>query len=374
MKTFALRSVIFCLLVIGSFLLQSCNEKTVSDTKISSSRQVEPEEAIEWKLAMTWPTNFPIFSDAVNRFSEKVKVMSQGKLLIDIDSASLHKAPLGVLDMVKAGQYEMGHSASYYWKGKDSSTMFFTTMPFGMTAPEQYAWFYYGGGLDLMQKVYAKHGVYSFPGGNTGVQMGGWFRNEISGLDDLKGLKMRIPGFAGEILSKLGVVVTNIPPGELYTALERGTIDALEWVGPALDLNMGFQKIAPYYYTGWHEPAAELQFLVNKEAFDQLPIYLQEIVVTAMKAEALDSYARMYHDNAFNFDTISKDYPEVQIKSFSPEIIAAMKKINAQLLEKTAAEDPQFNEILESQRVYLAKSRAWSMVSDYAYLRDSQSQ
>lgn len=374
MKTFVLRNVAFCLLAVCSFFLLSCKEQPRTDPKASPANTMQSQEVIEWKLAMTWPTNFPIFSDAVNRFSEKVKVMSQGKLLIDIDSASLHKAPLGVLDMVKAGQYEMGHSASYYWKGKDPSTMFFTTMPFGLTAPEQYAWFYYGGGLDLMQKVYAKHGVYSFPGGNTGVQMGGWFRDEIMDLDDLKGLKMRIPGFAGEILSKLGVVVTNIPPGELYTALERGTIDALEWVGPALDLNMGFQKIAHFYYTGWHEPAAELQFIVNREAFDQLPSYLQEIVITAMKAETLDSYARMYHDNAFNFDTINKDYPEVQIKSFSPAIIAAMKEINNQLLEKMAEEDPQFKEILESQRAYLAKSRPWSLVSDYAYLRDNSVQ
>jgi TRAP-type mannitol/chloroaromatic compound transport system substrate-binding protein len=175
--------------------------------------------------------------------ADLVKEMSGGELEIRIDSANKHKAAFGILDMVKAGQYEMGHSASYYWKGKDPSTMFFSTMPLGMIAPEQYAWFYYGGGMDLMKRVYDKQGVYSFPGG---------------------GLKMRIPGFAGEVLSKLGVVVTNIAPGELYTALERGTIDALEWVGPSLDLNMGFQKIAPYYYTGWHEPATELQFMVNK--------------------------------------------------------------------------------------------------------------
>ncbi len=352
-------------------LLIGCSEQAAAPE--AAPKAVKPAKQVyEWKLAMTWPDNFPIFSDAVKHVAEQVKIMSQGELLIDIDGANKHKAPLGILDMVNAGQYQMGHTASYYWKGKDASTMFFTTMPFGMTAPEQYAWFYYGGGMDLMQKVFAKHGVYSFPGGNTGVQMGGWFRKEIKTLDDLKGLKMRIPGFAGEILSQLGVTVTNIPPGELYTSLDRGTIDALEWVGPALDLKMGFQKIAPYYYTGWHEPASELQFLVNRKAFDELPRHLQEILVTAMKAETLDAYARMFNDNAVNFAAIRTDYPEVKVKTFSPEILEAMKAANNRLLEEAAAKDPQFKEILDSQRAYLAKARAWSIVSDYAYMKDNQ--
>lgn len=325
-----------------------------------------------WKLAQTWGSGFPIFGDAVIEMADLVKEMSNGEMEIRIDSANKHKAAFGILDMVNAGQYEMGHSASYYWKGKDANTMFFTTMPFGMIAPEQYAWFYYGGGMELMNKVYDKHGVYSFPGGNTSNQMGGWFRKEINSLDDLKGLKMRIPGFAGEILAQLGVVVTNIAPGELYTALDRGTIDALEWVGPALDLNMGFQKIAPYYYTGWHEPASELQFLVNRKAFDELPEHLQEILMTAMKAETLDSYARMFYDNAINFASLQSDYPEVKVKTFSREILAAMKEANQRLLEATAANDPQFKAILDSQRAYLAKARPWSIASDFAYLQDNQ--
>ena len=225
--------------------------------------------------------------------------------------------------------------------------------------------------MELMKKVYDKHGVYSFPGGNTSNQMGGWFRKEINTLDDLQGLKMRIPGFAGEILSKLGVVVTNIAPGELYTALDRGTIDALEWVGPSLDLNMGFQKIAPYYYTGWHEPATELQFMVNKEAYDSLPAHLQAILVTAMQFAAYDMYARSYHDSAVNWATIEKDYPDVTIHTFPPEIIAEMKRINQELLNETAANDPVFKEILDSQNAYMKMARKWTVISDYAYLKDN---
>jgi len=324
-----------------------------------------------WKMALSWNSGSPIFIDSATRLAHKVETMSKGEMVIRIDSANKHKAPFGVLDMVKAGQYEMGHSASYYWKGKDVNTMFFTTMPFGMTTSEQYAWFYYGGGMELMQKVYGRHGLYSFPAGNTGVQMGGWFRKEINTLEDLKGLKMRIPGFAGEVLARLGVVVTNIPPGEIYTALDRGTIDAVEWVGPSLDLAMGFHKITPYYYTGWHEPAAELQFLVNKRRFDRLPPHLREILTTAMDAVAHETTAHFFHENSVKLATIKQDYPQVKIRTFPPGIIAAMKKVNAELLEKTAAKDPTFREILESQREYLKKVRKWTAISDFAYLKDN---
>ncbi|GAM68363.1 TRAP transporter solute receptor [Vibrio sp. JCM 19236] len=234
---------------------------------IGASGAAADDKVYRLKLAETWGPNFPIFGDATKNMAAMAEKMSNGRLKIRIDSSNKHKAPFGVFDMVKSGQYDMGHSASYYWKGKVPNTLYFTTMPFGMTAPEQYSWFYYGGGMELMEEVYSPHNLMSFPGGNTGVQMGGWFQKEINSVDDLKGLKMRIPGFAGEVLAELGAKPTNIAPGELYTALERKTIDALEWVGPSLDLRMGFHKIAPYYYTGWHEPATELQFLINKRTW-----------------------------------------------------------------------------------------------------------
>ena len=196
------------------------------------------EKVYKLKLATTWGKTTKPLIDTTYEMVKLAEEMSNGRLKIRVDTASKHKAPLGILDMVKGGQYDMGHSASYYWKGKDINTLPFTSMPFGLIAPEQYAWFYHGGGLELMQKVYSKHKVLSFPGGSTGIQMGGWFRHEINSLDDLKGLKMRIPGFAGEVMAKLGVVVTNIAPGELYTALDSKTIDALEWVGPSMDIKM----------------------------------------------------------------------------------------------------------------------------------------
>jgi TRAP-type mannitol/chloroaromatic compound transport system substrate-binding protein len=356
------------LVVALVFGLSACGEQQQAQQAEAPKAE---KQTIVWKLAQTWGTGFPIFGDAVIKMADMVKEMSNGELEIRIDSSNKHKAAFGILDMVKAGQYEMGHSASYYWKGKDINTLFFTTMPFGMIAPEQYAWFYYGGGMELMKKVYDKHGVYSYPGGNTSNQMGGWFQKEINSLDDLKGLKMRIPGFAGEVLSKLGVVVTNIAPGELYTALDRGTIDALEWVGPSLDLNMGFHKITPYYYTGWHEPATELQFMVNQAKFDALPKHLQKILEVAMEYAAYDMYARSYHESAINWAKISEEYPDVKIRTFPKEVIAAMKAENQKLLEESAAADPTFKEIYESQKAYMKKARRWTQISDYAYLKDN---
>ncbi|MGD1984071.1 MAG: TRAP transporter substrate-binding protein [Chromatiaceae bacterium] len=326
------------------------------------------EKTYRLRLAETWGPNFPIFGDATKSFKQMAETMSDGRLKITIDSSNKHKAPFGVFDMVKAGQYDIGHSASYYWKGKDPNTLYFTSMPFGMTAPEQYGWFYYGGGMELMEKVYDKHGLLSFPGGNTSNQMGGWFRKEINSVADLEGLKMRIPGFAGEVLAKLGAKPTNIPPGELYTALERNTIDALEWVGPSLDLRMGFHKIAPFYYTGWHEPATELQFLVNKKKWDTLPADLQEILRIAMRTAAYDMYSQSYHESAVNWAAIKSEYPNVQVKTFPREVIEAMRKANDELLAEFAAADPLAKEIIDSQADYLAKARAWTAISDQAYL------
>lgn len=328
------------------------------------------EKVHRLKLAETWPTNFGVFSEPARNMAKLAETMSNGRLKIEIDTANKHKSAMGVFDMVRAGQYDMGHTASYYWKGKDENTQFFTTRPFGMTATEQYGWFYYGGGMELMQKVYEPYNLISVPGGNTGIQMGGWFRKEINKVEDLKGLKMRIPGFAGEVLAKLGASPTNVAPGEMYTALERGTIDALEWVGPSMDLRLGFHKIAPFYYTGWHEPATELQFLINKRKFDSLPADLQQILLTAMRVAAYDMTIESHHLSGVNWATMKNEFPNVQVKSFPPEVMAAIRKANDDLLAEAAAKSPLTKEILSSQDAYLQQVRVWTDIADRAYLNN----
>ena len=354
------------IITLISFFVISCGEKEAEQKTEQSIKQ----EVVQWRLAETWPTNFPIFGDAAKQMAKNVEAMSNGRLVITIDSKNKHKAALGIFDFVKSGQYQMGHSASYYWKGKDINTLFFTTMPLGMITAEQNAWYYYGGGQELAAKVYDQYGILSFPGGNTGNQMGGWFKKEINSVDDLKGLKMRIPGFAGDILAKLGAKPTNIPPGELYTALERNTIDALEWVGPSLDLRMGFHKIAPFYYTGWHEPATELQFMINKKAFEKLPDDLQAIVKIAVKEAAFQVTAQSYHESAVNWETMKTEFPNIKVKSFPKPVMSALKEANNELLAEFEAKGGLTAEIIQSQREYMKKARVWTDISDKAYLNN----
>ncbi|MFN2359966.1 MAG: TRAP transporter substrate-binding protein [Marinobacter sp.] len=333
-----------------------------------ASSSLAAQETYTIRLAETWGPNSPILGETPRNMAAMAEKMSGGRLKFRIDSSNKHKAPFGIFDLVKAGQYDMGHTASYYYKGSIPNAMYFTTVPFGMIAPEQYAWFYYGDGMELMEKVYRPHGLLSFPGGNTGNQMGGWFRDEIESVDDLDGLKMRTPGFAGEVMSELGVAVTNIPPGELYSALERGTIDALEWVGPALDFNMGFHQIAKYYYSGWQEPGAEVQFLVNQKTWDKLPAELQEILRVSMRTAAYDMYIQSTHESGVAWDRMKEDYPDVTHKTFPPEVIDALREATEKLLAEEAEKDELANEIITSQREYLKQVRQWTNISDKAYL------
>ena len=330
------------------------------------------EKAVKWKLAMTWSSTLTPLASPPLKLAKLLDEMSGGKFTIRVEGSEKHKAALGILDMVKGGQYDMGHSASYYWKGKDMAMVFFTSVPFGMTASEQYAWFYYGGGMELMQEAYDKYKVLSLPGGNTGVQMGGWFRKEINSLEDLKGLKMRIPGLAGEVFAKLGVNVTNIAPGELYTSLDRGTIDALEWVGPAMDIKMGFHKIAPYYYTGWHEPASEMQFLINKRAYNKLSPEFKAMLDTAIKAVTAEMYIENFAGSVDAWAQMKTEFPDIKVKTFPKPVLKAMKTAADDLYDSYAAKDPQFKKVLDSQREYMEKARAWSIISEFNYIETSK--
>jgi len=369
----------FKLLVVVSaaMLLTACNQENTPATPpagTANAQAAATQQVYTLRLAESWPENFPLLGDANRNMKAMAEKMSNGRLQIQIDSKNKHKAPLQIFDLVRNGLYDMGHSSTYYWKGEDPNMLFFTTMPFGMTSMEQYAWFYHGGGMQLMAEVFDPYGVKVFPGGNTGNQMGGWFQKEIRTVEDFKGLKLRYPGFAGEVLAELGAKPTNIPAGELYIALERGTIDALEWVGPSLDLRMGFHKIAPYYYSGWHEPGAEIVFLINDKAWEELPADLQEILRVAMRSAAYDMYAQSEYMSAENLATMKQDYPNIETRIFPPTVIRAMREANEKLLAKLAQHSPLTKKIIDAQAAYLNQVREWTKISDYSYLKSNASE
>lgn len=334
----------------------------------TSSVAATAQEKIVLTLAHGWPKGYPIFGESVDKFKVLVEQMSNGAIELKVDSTNKHKSAFGIFDFVKSGQYDIGQSASYYYGGKDPDTLFFSSMPFSMTAQEQWAWFYHGGGLELANEVYAKHNIEVMLGGNTGMQMGGWFRKEINTVDDLKGLKMRIPGFGGKVIAGVGAVPTNIPTGELYQALERGTIDALEWVAPGLDLRMGFHKIAPYYYTGWHEPGTELMYFFNKDSMAKLPEWAKSILLNAAKLSAYNMTTETFAANADNLATISSQFPNVQIKQFPAEVIAALKESNRTLIEQEIARSEITKRIIQSRAEYLEKARNWTLAGEKSYL------
>ena len=329
------------------------------------------DKVYKLKFATTYENNVPVLGDAPKKFKELVEAMSGGRIEVRVDYPSKHKAQFAILDMVKSAQYDIGYTAGYFYKGKDPKLMLFTTVPFGMNTSEQQAWYSYGGGKELAEKVYKAHNIVSFSGGSFGMQMGGWFKKEIKALEDLKGLKFRIPGLGGEIMAKLGANINTIPIGELYMALEMNTIDAVEWVSPAIDINFGFEKVAKFYYTGWQEPASENEFYINKKLWESLPKDLQSIIENATKVVASDVYHAAYYQNSVTIDKITKEYRDVKIVSFPPEIMSALKKATDEILDELSAKDAVFKEILDSQRNFMKIGRKWTEISDYSYIKNT---
>ncbi|AFL68686.1 TRAP transporter substrate-binding protein [Sulfurospirillum barnesii] len=321
-------------------------------------------------LASSWGEQIPILGSAPYKVAKLAEEMSQGRLIIKVDLPQKHKAPLGIMDMVKEGLYDIGYTTPVYYKGKDYKLVFFMTVPFGMTTTEQYAWYYYGGGKTLSEKVYAPHGLISYPGGSVGISMGGWFKKEIVSLEDLKGLKIRISGQGGDVMARLGVNALSTSPGELYMAMETGLLDAVEWISPAFDMAMGFHKVAPYYYTGWSKPSGEGQYLVNQKKFHTLPQDLKRILESAIKITARELLDESNDANAKTWAKMQHEYPHIKINHFPKEVMNALKKAAHEVEEEQANKDALYKEILESQRSYIAKIRPWSMMGEVDYLSE----
>jgi TRAP-type mannitol/chloroaromatic compound transport system substrate-binding protein len=325
-------------------------------------------ERFEWKLVTTWPPNFPGLGTGVNRLVALIDRASGGRLKIKVYAGGELVPPFEVFDTVRAGTAEMGHGSAYYWKGKTEAAQFFTAIPFGMTAMEMNGWLYNGGGLELYRELYAGFGLVPFPAGNTGVQMGGWFNREINSLEDLKGLKMRIPGLGGEVLRRAGGTPVNLAGAEIFTALQTGSIDATEWIGPYNDVAFGLNKAARYYYyPGWQEPGPVLECIVNRQAFESLPADLQAVVEIACSAVNDQMTAEFVARNAQSLAALRAE-GEVEIRSFPADVLAELRTLTDQVIAELVAGDPAVAKVYASFADYRAMVEDWSNLAERAML------
>lgn len=332
---------------------------------MSTVAQAAPE--YKWKMVTTWPKNFPGLGTGANNLAKLIGDMSNGRIQVKVYGANELVGALEIFDAVSRGTAQMGHGAAYYWKGKSPAAQFFAAVPFGLTAQEMNSWLYHGGGMELWEELYAEFGLVPGAAGNTGVQMGGWFNKEINSVDDLKGLKMRIPGLGGEVLKRAGGTPVLLPGGEIFPALQSGAIDATEWVGPYNDAAFGLNKAAKfYYYPGWHEPGTTLETFINKKAFEELPEDLQLIVRMAIRIANQDVLADFTAKNNRALEQLISQ--GVELRKYPDEVLAKLKALSDEVLAEEAAKDAKTKKVYESFNKFREQATKWHEVSEQAYL------
>ena len=325
-------------------------------------------ETFKWNLVTSWPPRLPGLGIGVDNLAERVGKASNGRLKIKVYAGGELVPALEVFDAVRRGTAQMGHDASYYHRGKVPAAQYFTSIPFGQNANETNAWLYYGGGWDLWREYYEQFNLIPFPAGQTGVQMGGWFNKEINSVEDLAGLKMRIPGLGGEVMQRAGVTQVTLPASEIFTSLQTGAIDAAEWVGPYNDVSLGLHKAARYYYyPGWHEPGPMLELIVNKDAWDTLPDDLKSIVELACQAINLDMQSEYNYGNAMALQQLMAD-PNVEIRPFPDDVMALLHKLSTEAINELSAKDEWSARIQKSFFDFLEISAQNQLISEQAYL------
>ena len=326
--------------------------------------QVAPN--IRWRLASSFPKSLDTIFGGAEVLSKRLSEITGGKFQISVHAAGELMPAFGVVDALQTGGVECAHTASYYFVGKNRSFGFETTLPFGLNQRQQNAWIYYGGGLQLVRDFMREYNIVNFPGGNTGVQMGGWFKKEIKSLADLKGLKMRIPGIGGEIMAKLGAIPQQIPGGEIYQALEKGTIDGAEWVGPYDDEKLGFYKVAShYYYPGWWESNSMYSFYVNAKAWESLPKDYQAAFAAAAAEANIDMMAEYDFKNPTALRRLVGN--GVKLHAYTPDILRAAQTAAFEFYAEEADKNPSFRKIYEPWLKFRNDIITWHRFAESTY-------
>ncbi|KYJ87001.1 TRAP transporter substrate-binding protein [Sulfurovum riftiae] len=347
----------------SALALNACHR--AEEKSVAGAVNINKGKKVTLKLATSWPAHFPIMGTGVDTFAKRCGELSGGTLEIKVFAKNILVPAMQVFDACSAAQIDAFHSGVYYWKGKNPAFSIFGGMPLGLTSEEMITWLKFGGGYELWRELYGKFNLYPLIGGTTGPQMGGWFKKEINSLADLKGLKMRIPGLGGEVMKRLGVNPVLLPAGEIYTSLERGTIDATEWVGPALDSMMGFAKAAPYYYTGWHEPGSILEITFNKARWEKLSDE-HRAIITAASAEMTGNMLQEFrYKNAKALQELPKN---VQIKTFPKDMMEAAKVALKEVLADESAKSDDFKRVLASYEAFYKLNKPWDDISTKNFL------
>jgi len=327
------------------------------------------QQKYRWRMPTTWTPALNVMLGSAQQLAKMVDEMSGGRLTIEVFPAGQIVPPLGVFDACSQGTVEAFMGASYYWAGKDPAVQWFTSVPFGMNPGGMTSWLFHGEGLKLWEETYAAFNLVPRPGPATGPQMAGWFRKKINTIADYKGLKMRIPGLGGQVIAKAGGTVVLTPGGEIFAALERGAIDAAEWVGPHDDLQLGLQNTARYYYyPGWHEPATTLEFTFNKKAYDALPVDLRRILdhgVTAVSEYGLSEYEAK---NAIALEKLKTEYKDkVEILGLPPTVLRDLRKLAAEVLKAESEKSPMAGKVYASFTKFQTQLGGWRRISEAAY-------
>ncbi|MYL23599.1 TRAP transporter substrate-binding protein [Vreelandella massiliensis] len=327
------------------------------------------QETITWNMVTSWPKNFPALGTGANEFAERIETLSGGRMRVRVHGAGELVPALEVFDAVSSGTAEMGHSASYYWRGKVAASQFFTAVPFGMTTQETNAWLYHGGGQELWDEVYAKHNLKPFAVGNTTTQPGGWFKKEINSLEDLQGVKLRLPGLAGEAMNRIGVTTVNMAGGEIFTAMQTGALDAADWVSPYNDLAFGLHQVADYYYTSaWNEPSAVLEGTVNLDAWNALPDDLKAVVTEAARAANLSMISEFTFRNAQALDTLVNEH-DVKLRSFPDDVMQALYDASQEVIREQTESDADSKKVYDSYRAFQETVRPSTDSGLFTYLK-----
>ena len=327
------------------------------------------ESPIRWRMVTSWPKNFPGLGTGAETWARYINEMSGGRLSVQVYGAGELVPALEVFDAVSQGVAEIGHSASYYWKGKVPEAQWFSTAPFGMTTSEQLGWLYHGGGLDLWQEIYRPYGLVPFPAGSTYVQGGGWFRKEINSVKDLEGLRMRIPGLGGDVLKRVGGTPVLLPGNELLVSMQTGVIDAVEWVGPWNDLAFGFYRAAKnYYFPGWQEPNVVTEGILNEKAYQALPEDLQAVVRNAAQAMTLDMMATYMAHNYSALEAL-RDKHGVILRRFPKEVLDTLQGHARDVLEVEAGRNALSRRVHDSYHSFQEQAKWVTHITDDAFLR-----